>query len=202
MCVCEIFAYIFTYFYILICIRITCEIFRMQDFNVSNSRTRVHISSILPWRRDAKYSSSKQCTLRGRKGEGEGEDRVEESETKRGRIGEGETLDPLLGWLPHTADLAAAPANPHTPRTLINAQESVLVTWSSVRSRPFPPLHPLLFLSLSSPDLSLSITFYISPTNPSIRHFRFVFRFFEHSYSCSKSRRCFVAWHDSHPYQL
>lgn len=69
-----------------------------------------------------------------------------------------------------------------THRTLINAWESVLVTWSSMRSRPFIP--PLL-LSLSLLDPLLSITFYISPsTNPSIRHFRFVFRFFEYSYPC------------------
>jgi len=82
--------------------------------------------------------------------EEEGEDGVEESETKRGRLGEGETLDPLLGWLPHTADLDAAPANPHTP--YVNKRmESVLVTWLSVRSRPFPPLHP-------SPPLSLSFS--------------------------------------------
>lgn len=42
-----------------------------------------------------------------------------------------------------------------THRTLINASESVLVTWSSVRFRPFPPLH---FLSFS---LSLTLLYNI-----------------------------------------
>jgi len=51
------------------------------------------------------------------------------SETKRGKIREGGTLDPLLGCLPHTADPEAAPANPRSRATCVNKRiESVLVT--------------------------------------------------------------------------
>lgn len=187
-----------------------CEIFRgCRILSVSNSaflrrgfsRTRVHISSILPWRRDAKYSSSKQCMLRGvrRRRRKEGEDGVEESETKRGRIGEGETLDPLLGWLPHTADLDAAPANPHTPYVNKRMGECVGNLVVHAISPLHPPSPPSLFLSLSLLDPLLSITFYISPTNPSIRHFRFVFRFFEYFYPCIPapsfaSSLCCLTW--------
>lgn len=80
--------------------------------------------------------------------EEEGEDGVEESETKRGRLGEGETLDPLLGWLPHTADLDAAPANPHTP--YVNKRMGECVGNLVVRA-----ISPLPTPSSLSPSFSL-----------------------------------------------
>jgi len=70
-------------------------------------------------RRDAKHSRW-QARWGGCGGQGRTEHR-QRSETKRGKIREGGTLDPLLGCLPHTADPDAAPANPRrAERALIN----------------------------------------------------------------------------------
>lgn len=82
------------------------------------------------------------------KGWGQGRARAEESGTKRGKIGEGGTLDPLLGCLPHTADPDAAPANPRRATCVNKRIESVLVTWSSVLSSRFSSTVPLCFTSL------------------------------------------------------
>lgn len=74
----------------------------------------------MSWRRDAvlqaraflppnRFYLGRRDAKDGKRREGEGREagqraRAEGNETKRGKIREGGTLDPLLGCLPHTAD--------------------------------------------------------------------------------------------------
>lgn len=187
----------YTYIYV------SNEIFKVQNiltwivqFSDVVPRTRVHISSILPWILGVAMPSIRAVS-NVRYGEEEEENRAE-SETKRGRIGEGETLDPLLGWLPHTADLDAAPANPHT--SYVNKRIGECV--GNLVVRAISPLSTPSFSSFSLFALLFSIIFYISPTNPSTS-FSFCFPFLRAFLLLLQvSHRRYVAWHNSLLFQV